>query len=91
MLKLSWAMLCHVEAISQILFGHVVGFASRKALPPAGPRFSVVFCELCWLHLGVKYVYLMATLVPSWANFGDFGAVLKSSAYGIIMVHVASA
>ena len=31
-------MLCHVEAICQILFGHVVGFASRNALPPAGPR-----------------------------------------------------
>ena len=38
-LKLSWAMLCHVEAICQILFGHVVGFAYRNALPPAGPRF----------------------------------------------------
>ena len=39
MLKLSWAMLCHVEAICQILFSHVVGFASRNAHPPAGPRF----------------------------------------------------
>ena len=39
MLKLSWATLCHVGAICQILFGHAVGFASRSALPPAGPRF----------------------------------------------------
>ena len=39
MLKLSWAMLCHVEAMCQVLFGHVVGFASRNALTPAGPRF----------------------------------------------------
>ena len=38
-LKLSMAMLCHVEAICQILFGHVVGFASRNVLAPAGPRF----------------------------------------------------
>ena len=38
MLKLSWAMLCHVEAICQILLGHVIGFAPRNA-PPPGPRF----------------------------------------------------
>ena len=39
MLKLSWAMSCYVEAIGQIFFGHVAGFASRNALPPAGPRY----------------------------------------------------
>ena len=39
MLKLSWAMLCYVEAIGQIFFGHVVGFASRNAFPLAGPRY----------------------------------------------------
>ena len=39
MLKLSWAMLCHVEATCQSLFGHVVGFASKNSLLPAGPRF----------------------------------------------------
>ena len=39
-LKLSWAMLCHVMLkLCQILFDHVVGFAFRNALPPAGPRF----------------------------------------------------
>ena len=59
------AMLCHVEAICQILFGHVV------ALPPAGPRFWVGFCELCWLHWGVKYGYLMAT-VPSCTQLRQF-------------------
>ena len=42
MLKLSWAILCHVEAICQILF----------AFPPAGPRFYVGFCQLCWFHWG---------------------------------------
>ena len=52
MFTLSRAMLCYVEAICQILFGHVVGFASRNALPPEGPRFSVGFWELCWLHVG---------------------------------------
>ena len=42
MLELSWAMLCllcHAEAICQILLGRVVGFASTNFLPPAGPRF----------------------------------------------------
>ena len=29
--QLSWDMLCHVEAICLILFGHVVGFASRNS------------------------------------------------------------
>ena len=45
-LRASWAIgrsgyviFCYVEAICQILFGHVVGFASRNALPPAGPKF----------------------------------------------------
>ena len=32
MLQLSLAMLCQVEAICQVLFGHVVGFASKYAL-----------------------------------------------------------
>ena len=36
----SWVGLCYVAgAICQILFGHVVGFASRNAFPAAGPRF----------------------------------------------------
>ena len=38
MVKLSGAMLSYVEAIGQIFFGHVVGFASRNSFPPAGPR-----------------------------------------------------
>ena len=40
-LELSQAMLGHVvEAIiCQIFLGDVVGFASKNALPPAGPRF----------------------------------------------------
>ena len=74
----SWALLrcvegvCHVEAICQILFGHVVSLASRNALPPAQPRFKAGFCELCWLHC-------RAILWPRWChlqtNFGDFGAI----------------
>ena len=39
MLKLSCAMLCCVEAIGQVFFGRMVGFASRNASPPAGPRY----------------------------------------------------
>ena len=30
------------------------------------------FCELRWLHLGVKYGYFMATLVPSWGQLRRF-------------------
>ena len=33
MLKLSRAMVGHVEAICQMLFGHVVGFVPQSALP----------------------------------------------------------
>ena len=40
MLKLSRAMVGHVEAICQILFGHV-GFVSQSA-PPEIPRFKWV-------------------------------------------------
>ena len=32
MLKLSWAMLCHVEAICQILFGQVAGLRAISRL-----------------------------------------------------------
>ena len=52
MLKLSWAMLCHVEAICQILFRHVVGFA----LPHA----------LCWPDFGVKWLSCGHVGPPSW-------------------------
>ena len=40
MLKLSWAMLNRVEAICQIMFGHVVGFASEGALPQQNQDFK---------------------------------------------------
>ena len=39
MWELSWAMLYHVEATSQIFFSHVVGFPSGNAFPPAGPLY----------------------------------------------------
>ena len=40
MFKLSWAMLCYVEAICQILFGHVAGFASKNAPPQQDQDFQ---------------------------------------------------
>ena len=69
MLKLSWAMLCHVEAICQIWFGHVVGFSSRYALPPAGQDFKWVSARGVGSIQGSKYGYLVAMLAllgPSW-------------------------
>ena len=69
MLRLSRAMLCQVEALCQVLFGHVVGFASRNALPQQDQDFQVGFCQPCWLHWGLKYGYLvamLALLAPFW-------------------------
>ena len=40
MLKLSRAMVGHAEAICQMLFGHVVGFASQSALPQMHQDFQ---------------------------------------------------
>ena len=40
MLKLSWAMVSHVKAICQMLFGHVVGFVSRSARPQKHQDFK---------------------------------------------------
>ena len=73
--KLGYVTLCFVEAICQILFGHVVGFASRSALPPAGPRFKEGFCQLCWPHLGLSKATLWLRWCHLGANYGDFGAV----------------
>ena len=42
MLKLSRAMAGHVEAICQMLFGHVVGFVSQSALPQKRQDFKWV-------------------------------------------------
>ena len=60
-------MLCYVEAIRQILFSHVVGFASGNAFPPAISRFSVGF-------------FLRAMLAPFWGQVrllcGYVGAIL---------------
>ena len=38
-------------------------FCIQKCSPPAGPRFWMDFCKLCWLHLG-KYGYLVAMSAP---------------------------
>ena len=64
MLKLRWAMSGHVEAICQILFGHI-SFASQN-VPWAGPGFWLSFCELCWLQMGEKCSHLGARLVILW-------------------------
>ena len=44
-LKLSRAMVGHVEAICQMLFGHVVGFASKSALPQNHQDFKWVLAS----------------------------------------------
>ena len=64
MLKLSWAMLCYVEAICWTC-QHVVGFASRKFLRAMFVGSSKATLWSRWCLLG--------------ANFGDFGAVLKAT------------
>ena len=77
MLKLSWAMLYYVEAICQILLGHVVGFASRTALSPAGPRFkwvSASYFGSIWGQIrppcGYVDCYVGAILGPTSAILG---------------------
>ena len=66
MLKLSRAMVGHVEATSiicQILFGHVFGFVSQRQLfgPRSGPRWP------SWAPLR----YLEATAMLLGAKLGD--------------------
>ena len=87
-----WKLLCHVEAICQILFGHVIGFASRNAFPP---RFWLGFCELCWLqgsstailwlcwkcwhHLGINLGHLGGHDDAMWVQFGGYNSsIIKS-------------
>ena len=42
MLRLSWPVLGHVEAICWVMLCHVDGFASKKCSPPANSRFLVI-------------------------------------------------
>ena len=67
-MELSWA----------ILFGHVVAFASRNALPQQDQDFKWVSAS----YVGSIWGQSTAILWPRWchlgANFGDFGAVLKA-------------
>ena len=91
MLKLSWAMSCHVEAICQILFGHVVGFASRNA-PPSRTKILSGFrramlapfrgqVQLSYGHvgaiLGPTSAILGLVLKAVWDHFGPccFGVI----------------
>ena len=69
-LRASWAigaMLCQVEAICQVLFGHVVGFASRNALPQQDPDFKWVSASHVGSIWGHGYLAAMlALLAPFW-------------------------
>ena len=89
MLKLSWAMLCYVEAIGQIFFGHVVGFASWSASPQQDQDIEWVsasyVCSI-WGQVGLPYGYVGAILGPTSAILG-----LRWRLYGIILNHVPSA
>ena len=67
------------EAICQILFGHVIGFASRNAFPPAGPRFKWVSAS----YVGSIWGSGAAILWVCWGhwhrlgiNFGHLGAMM---------------
>ena len=64
MLKLSRAMVGHVEAICQILFGHVVGFVSQSAPPQKHQDFMWVLAScftMFYPFQGQMQVW------PSWA------------------------
>ena len=69
MLKLSRAMLCQVEAICQVLFGHVVGFASRNALPQQDQDFKWVSAS----HVGSIGGSSTAILWLCWHCWHHFG------------------
>ena len=68
MLKLSRAVVGHVEVICQILlFGHVVGFVSQSALPQKHQDFKWVLAEIGVLGpLKVSGSY-------SYASWGEVG------------------
>ena len=80
MLKLSWAMVGHAEAICQMLFGHVVGFVPQSALPRSSQILSgfwrVRFGELCWMHFGIKYKDQSNILGPDWGQVWPLWALL---------------
>ena len=77
-------MLCHVEAIHQILFGHVVGFVSQSALPQKHQDFKWVSASYvgsiggsntailrrCWHHFGINFGHLGAHDDAMWAQMG---------------------
>ena len=62
MLKQSCAMVDHVEAICQMLFGYVVGFVFQN---PRSTKILSGFGELCWIHIGGK--------CKDWSKHGHFG------------------
>ena len=71
MLKLSWAMLCYVMLKLYVRFCSAMLLVLHpEMLSPQQDQEG--FCELCWLHFGVKEGYLMATLVPSWGQLRRF-------------------
>ena len=89
MFKLSWAMLCFVEAICQILFGHVVGCASEMLSPQQDVDFKWVsgsYVGSIWGQVRLSYGHVGAILGPTLAILG-----LCWRLYEIILDHVASA
>ena len=75
-----WGKLGYREVVFiswAILFGHVVAFASRNALPQQDQDFKWVSASYVGSTWGQGIIFW-----PRWcqlgANFGDFGAVLKA-------------
>ena len=68
-LKLSWAMLCHVEAIHQILFGHIIG--PEMPSPQSSAKILSGFLRAMLAPLGGQVrlscgLRLFALFAPSW-------------------------
>ena len=69
MLKLSRAMVGHVEAICQMLFGHVVGFVSQSAPSQKHQDFKWGLAS-CVASIWGSNARIEATF---WAKFGHLG------------------
>ena len=70
--KSSRAMVGHVEAICQMLFGHVVGFVSRSALPQKHQDFKWVLASYfpIWGQMQGSKQHFRPRLGPSLAILG---------------------
>ena len=68
MLKLSRAMVGHVEAVCQMLFGHVVGFVPQSPLPQKHHDFK-------WPRLGPSLAILGPVKVSGSYSSASWGKV----------------